>query len=162
MKMKIIAAEAMPDGAFVEEHGIELVNLAALFERSDYISLHCPLTDETHSMIDSQALSLMKPGVSIVNTARGGLIVEADLFHALKAGLISGAGLDVFEQEPTLEDNPLYELDNVVLSPHVAGSDYLSRQEMGIEAANCIIDLFNGRWPDGAVVNAELREKWCW
>ena len=84
------------------------------------------------------------------------------LFHALKSGRIASAGLDVFEQDPTLEDNPLYELDNVILSPHVAGSDHLSRQAMGIEAANCIIDLSKGRWPGGAVVNGELKEKWSW
>ena len=113
-------------------------------------------------MINNEALALMKADVSIVNTARGGLIVEADLVHALKSGRIASAGLDVFEQEPTLENNPLYELDNVILSPHVAGIDYLSRQAMGIEAANCIINLATGRWPDGAVVNAELKEKWCW
>ena len=162
MKMQVIAAESVPDDAFVEEHSIELVSLASLFERADYISLHCPLTDETRGMINNEALALMKADVSIVNTARGGLIVEADLVHALKSGRIASAGLDVFEQEPTLENNPLYELDNVILSPHVAGSDYLSRQAMGIEAANCIIDLATGRWPDGAVVNAELKEKWCW
>ena len=162
MKMQIIAAESMPDDAFVEEHSIELVSLASLFKRADYISLHCPLTDKTRGMINNETLALMKADVSIVNTARGGLIVEADLVHALKSGRIANAGLDVFEQEPTLEDNPLYELDNVILSPHVAGIDYLSRQAMGIEAANCIIDLAKGRWPDGAVVNAELKEKWCW
>ena len=162
MKMNIIASEAMPDNNFVEQHGIELVALNKLFERADYISLHCPLNDETRGLINNETLSLMKPEASIVNTARGGLIVEDDLVRALKSGAIGSAGLDVFEQEPTSEDNPLYELDNVILSPHIAGSDSLSRQAMGLEAANCIIDLNKCRWPDGSVVNAELKGKWSW
>ena len=105
MKMQVIAVESVPDDAFVEKHGIELVSLTTLFEESDYITLHCPLTDDTRGMINNATLALMKPEVSIINTARGGLIVEADLIHALKSKCISNAGLDVFEQEPTLADN---------------------------------------------------------
>ena len=162
MKMQVIAVESMPDNAFVEKHGIEIVSLTTLFEESDYITLHCPLTDDTRGIVNSATLALMKPEVSIINTARGGLIVEADLIHALKSKRISSAALDVFEQEPTLPGNPLYELDNVILSPHVAGSDYMSRQAMGTEATNCIIDLAKGGWPEGSVVNPELKGKWHW
>lgn len=162
MRMQIIAAELFPDKAFVEQYEIELVDTNTLFKRADYISLHCPLTDETRGIINKETLSLMKPEVSIINTARGGLVVEADLVEALKSGRISGAGLDVFEQEPTLPDNPLYELENVILSPHIAGSDYQSREDMGFEAAASIIDLSEGRWPDGSVVNHELKEQWSW
>ena len=162
MKMTVIAAEAMPDNTFVEKHGIKLVDLPALFEKADYISLHCPLTDKTRGMINSETLASMKTEVSIVNTARGELIVETDLVQALKSGRIASAGIDVFEQEPTHLDNPLHHLDNVTLSPHVAGSDHISRRAMGIEAANAIIDLVGGRWPDGTVVNSELRETWSW
>jgi phosphoglycerate dehydrogenase-like enzyme len=162
MKMQVIAAESEPDHAFVRERGVKLVSLPSLFENADYISLHCPLTDETKGMINNETLALMKPGVSIVNTARGGLIIEKDLVHALKTGLVDSAGLDVFEQEPPSVDNPLYELDNVILSAHVAGSDHLSRKAAGEEASNYIVDLANGRWPEGAVVNSELKAKWCW
>ena len=151
-----------PDNTFVEKHGIKLVDLPSLFERADYISLHCPLTDKTRGMINSKTLASMKTEVSIVNTARGELIVEADLVQALKSGRIASAGIDVFEQEPTRLDNPLHQLDNVTLSPHVAGSDHISRRAMGKEAANAIIDLVGGRWPDGTVVNSELKETWSW
>ena len=160
--MQVIATESLPDQDFVKKHNIDLVTLNSLLKKSDYISLHCPLTDQTRGIINSQTLALMKTEASIVNTARGGLIIEADLVNALKSGIIANAGLDVFEQEPTALDNPLYELDNVILSPHIAGSDHLSRQEMGFEAANNIIDLANGRWPDGSVINIELKDEWNW
>ncbi len=162
MKMRVIAAESMPDKEFVESHRIELMGLDDLLRRADYISLHCPLTEETRGMINRETLTLMKRGASIVNTARGELVVEADLADALSTGRIASAGLDVFEQEPTAPDNPLNALDNVILSPHVAGTDHLSIEEMGMEAANCIIDLYQGGWPDGAAVNNELKGRWRW
>jgi D-3-phosphoglycerate dehydrogenase len=104
----------------------------------------------------------MKPTGVLVNTARGGLVVEADLVEALRAGTIGGAGLDVFEQEPTNPKNPLYEFENVVVSPHIAGTDSLAMDSMAAEAAQCIIDLSKGVWPDGAVINNELKGKWRW
>ena len=162
MKMKIRATEPEPDEAFVGEHGVELVDLDTLLRSSDYVSLHCPLSDETRGMIDGGKLKLMKPGAALINTARGGLVVEADLVDALESRRIGGAGLDVFEQEPTDPENPLFGLDTVVVSPHCAGSDELSWEQMGMEAARLIIELSNGGWPDGAVVNDELREKWQW
>ena len=162
MKMLVVAAELQPDPVFVEQNGIELVGLDALLERADYVSLHCPLSDETRGLVDGAKLALMKPTAYLVNTARGGLIVEADLAAALRSDVIAGAGLDVFEQEPPGKDNPLYELDNVILSPHVAGLDELAVEEMGNEAANNIINLSQGRWPEGAVVNDDFRGKWRW
>ena len=162
MKMRIMAAEPEPDEAFVREHGVELVDLETLLESSDYVSLHCPLSDETRGMIDGRKLALMKSDAVLINTARGGLIVEADLVDALESGRVAGAGLDVFEQEPADPGNPLFRLDNVVVSPHTAGSDVLSWEQMGNEATQCIIDLSTGRWPDGAVVNDELKGKWRW
>ena len=104
MKMDVIATESMPDEAFVEQHGIELLDLNELLRRADHVSLHCPLSDETRGLINSEALDLMRPDATLVNTARGGLVVEADLVDALKSGRIEGAGLDVFEQEPTDTD----------------------------------------------------------
>ena len=162
MRMRVIATEVQPDEVFVKENGIQLLGLDALLESADYVSLHCPLTDETRGVIDSAKVALMRPTAYLVNTARGGLVVEADLAAALRSGEIAGAGIDVFEQEPTGRENPLCELDNVILSPHVAGLDELSVEEMGIEAANCIIDLSQGRWPEKAVVNDGLRGKWRW
>ena len=162
LKMQVIAAELYPDEAFVKQHGIELVDLDTLLQRADFVSIHMPLSDETSGIIDGGKLGLMKPTAYIVNTARGGLIVEADLDQALRSGQIAGAGIDVFEQEPTDPKNPLYELDNVIVSPHVAGIDDVSSKEMGIEAAQSIIDLSQGRWPEGAVINDGLKGKWRW
>jgi D-3-phosphoglycerate dehydrogenase len=107
-------------------------------------------------------LESMNPDGALINTARGGLVVERDLLGALKSGQIAGAGLDVFEEEPTDPKNPLYELDNVIVSAHVAGNDELSLVEMGLEAAQCIVDLHDGVWPGGSVVNRDLEGRWSW
>jgi phosphoglycerate dehydrogenase-like enzyme len=104
----------------------------------------------------------MKPDAVLVNTARGGIVVEADLVEALRSSRIGGAGLDVFEQEPTDPDNPLFHLDNLILSAHVAGSDDQSVEDMSTEAAQCLIDLHRGDWPEDAVVNAKLKGRWIW
>ena len=87
-------------------------------------------------------------------------MVEEHLLEALTSGLLRGAALDVFEREPAGADNPLFQLDNVVVSSHTAGNDILSMENMGIEAAQCIIDLSRGRWPPGAAVNTELERTW--
>lgn len=160
--MKVIATETLPDHEFVSKHGIELVDLETLLSRSDFLSVHCPLNDETRGMFNADLFARMKPGAVFINTSRGPLMVEADLLRALEQGPLAGAGLDVFEEEPTSADNPLFKLDNVILSPHIAGTDTQSLLDMGNEAAGCIISLHEGKWPVGAVVNDELRENWRW
>ena len=162
MRMRVIAAELYPDREFVDEHGIEIVDLDTLLASSDYVSLHCPLNDETRGFINKTTLESMNPNGALINTARGGLVVESDLTDALVSGQIAGAGLDVFEEEPTDPNNPLYELDNVIVSPHIAGNDELSLVEMGLEAAQNIIDLYDGKWPAGSVVNRDLEGRWSW
>ena len=162
MRMRVIAAELYPDREFVDEHGIEIVDLDTLLASSDYVSLHCPLNDETRGFINKTTLESMNPNGALINTARGGLVVENDLTDALVSGQIAGAGLDVFEEEPTDPNNPLYELDNVVVSPHIAGNDELSLVEMGLEAAQNIVDLYDGKWPAGSVVNRDLEGRWNW
>ena len=162
LKMQVIATEVYPNEEFVTQHGIELVDLDTLLERADFVSIHLPLSDETSGIIDGGKLSLMKPSAFIVNTARGELIVEADLDDALRSGKIAGAGIDVFEQEPTDSKNPLFELNNVIVSPHVAGIDDVSVEDMGTEAAQSIIDLSQGRWPEDCVVNTDLKGDWRW
>ena len=160
MGMTVIATELYPDEEFVRKHNIELVDFDTLLARSDYITIHCPLNDDTRGMFNKDVFARMKPGGVIINTSRGGVIAEAELIDALKSGTLRAAGLDVFEQEPPSPDNPLFELDNVVLSPHFAGADELSIVDMAVEAADCIIKLSRGEWPDGAVVNQELKERW--
>ncbi|MCY4353282.1 MAG: phosphoglycerate dehydrogenase [Truepera sp.] len=161
-EMSVLATEAYPDCAFISKHEIELVDFSTLLARSDVVSLHCPLTETTRGLFDRQAFARMKAGSVFINTARGPLVVEEDLVEALRSGRLAAAGVDVFEQEPATPDNPLLELDNVVVSSHRAGNDTRSVEDMGIEAARSIVDLYRGRWPSGAVVNDELREGWRW
>jgi D-3-phosphoglycerate dehydrogenase len=156
--LKVLAYETSPDPTLEGE--IELVDFSTLLGRSDYVSIHCPLNDQTRGLFDAEVLSQMKPGSILINTARGPIVDEAALVAALRSGHLAGAGLDVFEQEPPAKDNPLFELDNVALSPHLAGTDLTSLEGMGLEAAQCIIDLFRGHWPEGAVINDELRTRW--
>ena len=160
MKMRIIAFEPAPDLGFVERNSIELVDLDKLLRESEYVSLHLPLNDATRGMIDREKLELMQSTACLINTARGGLVVEKDLIDALKSGAITGVGTDVFEQEPTPVGNPLLQLDNVIASPHIAGTDNRSMDDMGLEAAQYVIDLLDGRWPEGAVVNGDVRQVW--
>lgn len=160
--MKVIAHELKPNQEFVRAQEIELITLDALLARSDFVSLHCPLNDETKGLINRRTLSLMKPGAVLINTARGKLVVEADLVAALQSGRLGGAGLDVFEQEPPDISNPLFQLDSVVCAPHLAGNDEASMEGMGNEAARYIVELYRGEWPDNAVVNKELRDGWKW
>ena len=102
-----------------DEKGIRYVSLEELLKNSDYVSMHCPLTESTKHMINKETLSLMKPSAFIINTSRGALIDEAALIEALKNGTIAGAGLDVQETEPPEENSPLYTMDNVLLTPHM-------------------------------------------
>lgn len=161
-RMNVLACEAYPDQEFIKKHGIELVSLDELLARSDYVTLHVPLNDETRGLINRETLAQMKSTAYLVNTARGGLIVEEDLLAALNSGQLAGAGLDVFAQEPTPQDNPLLSLPNVLSSPHMAGVDTQSVEDMAVESAENIVELFQGRWPAGAIVNAQLQTHWSW
>lgn len=110
--------------------GVRYVSLDELLENSDYITLHCPLNEQTKYMINKEAISKMKPSAVIVNTGRGPLINEADLCEALAAKRIAGAGLDVQEVEPPAEDSPLYTLDNVIITPHMGWKGLETRQRL--------------------------------
>lgn len=110
--------------------GIRYVSLDELLEHSDYITLHCPLNDQTKYIINKEAIGKMKPSAVIVNTGRGPLINEADLCEALAAKRIAGAGLDVQEVEPPAEDSPLYTLDNVIITPHMGWKGLETRQRL--------------------------------
>lgn len=113
-----------------DEKGIRYVSLKELLEHSDYVSLHCPLTESTKHMINKETLKLMKPSAFIINTSRGALIDEAALIEALKNGKIAGAGLDVQETEPPKETSPLYTMGNVLLTPHMGWKGLETRQRL--------------------------------
>jgi D-3-phosphoglycerate dehydrogenase len=159
--MKVVAHEMYPDAAFVQRHAIELMPLERLFAESDYISLHLPLTPESKGMIDRRFLSKMKPTAYLVNTARGPIINEADLVAALNAKTIAGAGLDVFEEEPP-GDSPITKADNVVLTAHTAGVDAKSGEDMATLAAQTIVQLSRGEWPEGLVINPTVKDRFVW
>ena len=110
--------------------GIRYVSLDELLEHSDYITLHCPLNEQTKHMINKDTIAKMKSSAIIINTGRGALINEADLCEALAAQRIAGAGLDVQEVEPPAEDSPLYTLDNVIITPHMGWKGLETRQRL--------------------------------
>jgi D-3-phosphoglycerate dehydrogenase / 2-oxoglutarate reductase len=159
--MRLLAYEPWPDNAFIARHNITLMPFDRLLAEADFLSLHVPLNPQSKFLINRQTLALMKPTAFLINTARGGLVCEADLLEALKNKQIAGAGLDVFEQEPPGE-NPLFHLDNVVATAHNAGVDLQSMDDMAVSCARSIVALGRGEWPGEAVVNPEVRAKFRW
>mgnify|MGYP001250957688 CR=1 FL=1 len=130
----------------VEENNCKVVDKTNGFKIADYISIHLPLNTETKNFIDEQELSIMKKTVIVVNTARGGIINETSLVHSLQNKKILGTGLDVFEKEPPDENHPLFNLDNVILSPHNAALTIECRKRMAVESAeNITFFLLNNK-----------------
>jgi len=160
--LKVIAYDPFPDTNFAAASNVTLVSLDELFAQADAVSLHLPATAETTDLINARTLKLMKPGSVLLNTSRGALVDEDALLAALRSGHLLGAGLDVFKTEPLPADSPFRGLENVLLSPHTGGLDIQSIIDMSTLAAHCVAELFLGRWPDGCVVNAELRAGWKW
>ena len=132
--------------------------LEELLKQSDVVTLHVPKTPLTKNLIRRETLELMKPTAFVINTSRGGVVHEADLYEALKAKRIAGAGLDVFEKEPP-GSNPLFTLDNVILTAHTAGVDRKSREDMARVPAQAIVKLLAGEWPAEWVVNPQVKDK---
>ena len=143
-QMKVLAYDAYPDEAFVSAHGGQYVDLDTLFRESDFITLHCPLNEETRNMVDAKRLAEMKPKAVLVNTARGGIIDEAALYEALRTGEIGAAGLDATEVEPAC-GSPLATLPNCILTPHAGAATYEAGYNMGMMAAQNALDVLNGR-----------------
>ena len=140
--MNVLGYDPYTSQAQAEALGAEKVEtVKELFERSDYVSISVPLTDSTRNMVNAEVLAAAKPGLILVNTARGGIIDEDALYEALKNGRLGGAGLDVTVQEPISKDNPLLQLDNFMCSPHIGGSTYESRERVGKVAVQHIIDV---------------------
>ena len=137
--------------------GAVRLELDDLLKQSDFVSLHVPLTRQTTHLINYEKLALMKPTAYLINTSRGAVVDEKALYLALKAGTIAGAGLDVFEQEPTPKNNPLIKLDNVVLAPHISSASIQTRTKMAELAIKNLIDFFNGTKPPN-LVNPEVQK----
>ena len=129
------------------ELGITYAEQSELLQRSDYVCLMLPYSPEVHHLIGKEELSLMKQNAILINTARGGLVDEEALYHALKSGEIWGAGLDVFEQEPVPVDHHLLTLTNVVTLPHIGSASLKTRMKMAYLAVDNIIRVLNGDVP---------------
>lgn len=161
--MKVVSHDPFANQEFAAQHNIELVSLDDLLARSDYVSLHNPVTPESKGMMNAERFAKMKPGSVLINTARGALVDEKALYDALKSGHLRGAGLDVFQIEPLPTDSPLLEFSNVLLAGHVAGLDIESQRDTLIMAADIICSLRGGQWPaDGCVQNPTLTSAWRW
>lgn len=159
--MKLIAYEPYQDHEFAKQYGVTFVSLDQLLAESDFLSLHMPASKESRHLINKQTLAKMKPSAYLVNTARGALVNEPDLIEALESKQIAGAGLDVFEEEPPC-DAPFFHMSNVVVTPHAAGVDLKSRDDMALSAAQAIVSLSRGEWPAEKVVNGEVKAKYRW
>ena len=139
--MKVIAYDLFVAREVAAAKGIELVDLDTLLARSDFITVHLPMVKETKNLIDKNALAKTKKGVIILNVARGGIVNEKDLYDALMSGQVSGAGLDVFEQEPPPKDHPLVLSDKAVCTPHLGASTKEAQGKVAIDIANQIVDF---------------------
>jgi len=131
----------------ISDFGATPATLEELLQQSDVVSLHLPATPATHHMINAETLAMMKPGAYLINTARGALIDEKALYEALVSSKLSGAALDVFETEPVVKGNPLFDLDNIVLAPHVSAMSFETNYNGGIICAQSIISVLNGGKP---------------
>jgi D-3-phosphoglycerate dehydrogenase len=132
--MEVVGTDPFVSAAVARENGITVVPVEELFAKADYLTLHVGLTPQTQGIINAKTLAAMKKGVRIVNCARGELVVDADLAAALKSGQVAGAALDVFAVEPPKE-SPYFGLDNVILSPHIAGSTAEAQEAVGVQIA---------------------------
>lgn len=139
LQMNVIGYDPFLSKEKAKELGIELVDLPELYRRSDFITIHTPLTPETKNMINRETIKTMKDGVRIINCARGGIINEQDLYEALLSGKVAGAALDVFEKEPP-EGSPLIGLDNVICTPHLGAATAEAQENVSIAIAEQIVD----------------------
>lgn len=149
LKMKVLGYDPFLSVDRAADHGIEKVDLDTLFARSDFITLHTPLTEATRDLISARSIAKMKKGVRIINCARGGLVVEEDLKAAIESGQVAGAAMDVFKVEPARE-NPLFGMDKVVCTPHLGASTTEAQENVALQIAEQMTDYLLY----GAVTNA--------
>ena len=155
-KMKVLAHDPFLRETIEGTKGVEYRELDDLLRESDFVTLHCPLNDQTHHLIGRRELDLMKPTTILINTSRGPVMDEKALTWALKGGKIKGAGLDVYEEEPHISPD-LLKLDNVVLLPHIGSATKDTRVQMAVMAAKNAVTLLRGKRP-AQVVNPEVFE----
>jgi D-3-phosphoglycerate dehydrogenase len=150
LEMKVIASDPYVSPRVVEDVNVEMADLDTLYAGSDYIALHMALTPETRNMISRDAFGKMKPGVRIVNCARGELVDAEALREAIESGRVAGAALDVFDKEPPPADHPLFGLDTVLVTPHIAGSTEEAQEIVGVRIAEQLAEYLRS----GVAINA--------
>ncbi|MBI5699107.1 phosphoglycerate dehydrogenase [Candidatus Saganbacteria bacterium] len=143
MGMNVIVSDPFVTEDYAKGLGVKLVDLETIYQDSDFITFHIPKTKDTLGMINAQAIAKMKKGVRLVNVARGGIINEADLYEALKSGKVAAAALDVFEKEPC-DKSPLFELDNIVVTPHLGASTVEAQVNVAVDVVEQIIEVLKG------------------
>jgi D-3-phosphoglycerate dehydrogenase len=157
MEMTVLVYDPYQPKEEITAAGCEPVpDLDAALPRADFISLHCPKTAETTGLINAARLALMKPTAYLINTARGGIVIEAALHEALTAGRLAGAGLDVFETEPPPSGHALFELPNVIIAPHVAGVTREALNRMGEQTARNMLSVLDGEPIRQNVINVDV------
>ncbi|MBM3457098.1 MAG: phosphoglycerate dehydrogenase, partial [Armatimonadetes bacterium] len=149
--MVVVAADSYVTPELARREGVELVELDELYRRADYVTVHTPLTRETRGLIGRPAFQAMKPGVRLLNCARGGIIDEAALLDALNTGQVAGAGLDVFETEPPPAESPLVRHPHVIATPHLGASTEEAQVNVALDVADQILAVLEGRPPRSAV-----------
>jgi glyoxylate reductase len=155
--MKILFYDVVPRPEIEKDFGAKKVDLDTLFRESDFVSIHVPLMKETHHLVNAEKLKLMKKTAYLINNSRGPVVDEKALYASLKEGRIAGAGLDVFEQEPTPVDNPLLKLDNVVVAPHISSASYETRSKMAEMVAENLVAFFEGKKPPN-LINPDVQK----
>jgi D-3-phosphoglycerate dehydrogenase len=157
MEMNVQVYDPYKSAAEIKAAGCERVtDIDTALPRADFVTIHCPKTPETTGMFDASRLRRMKPSAYLVNTARGGIVVEAALHDALVSGKLAGAGLDVFEQEPPPRGHALFELPNVIIAPHVAGVTREALERMGEQTARNMLSALDGDPLRQNVINQDV------
>jgi len=145
--MKVVAHDPYVwDEQFARENEITRLSFDELLRESDYVSLHAPVTADTRHIMDTRAFGLMRPTAVLINTARGALVDEAALYDALSSGRLARAGLDVYEEEPA-RNNRLFELENVVVTPHTGAETREAINSVSMMCAQSVVDVLSGRRP---------------
>jgi D-3-phosphoglycerate dehydrogenase len=156
--MKLFAYDPYISPEKAKKYGVKLVTLENLLKESDIITIHCQLTEETRGMINKKTIGLMKDGVYLINTARGAIVNENDLYNALRRKKIAFAALDVLSKEPPQPDNPLLKLDNVIITPHIAGYTPEALGKKDLMLAEDLVHFFKGKKPRH-VANPDIFKK---
>lgn len=159
--MKFIAHDPHADAAVAKELGVELVALDYVFRQSDFVAVNCPLTPDTEKLVNAERIALMKPSAFLINTARGPIVDQSALTQALQDGRIAGAGLDVFEEEPSCANDPLFQLDNVIVTPHSICWTVQCFAGIGADDVQAVFDVIEGRVPEG-IVNGGVIQNESW